>query len=713
MATRACLIDVYDTILTSDFPVRAALLAGLAGVPTQRWAAQWLALSRERDLGILTMARAFAQNLEACGVEPDPELVDRLVARDAELIISASRVFDDVAPFLTKVRAEGIGIAIVSNCAGNTRPMLAAKGLLDLADAAILSCEAGAMKPDPEIYLAALRELGAPAGEAVFLDDQPRFCAAAAALGIHAIQVIRPGTTRPADPLFSPVTSLLDALCLLLSRCQTNPWSSHPPPHAKLGTMTTSGSSGPQVAIVGGGISGLAAAFVLRNATVDGAPVRVTVLEGAPRLGGKLSASEVAGVSMDEGAEALLARRPEGIDLITAMGRGGELVPAGTTSSAIWTRGAMRALPRRQFMGVPADIDELAATEVISPEGVARARREQRLDRDGDISVAAAVGGALGPEVVDRLVDPLLGGVYAGRSEDLSFEATLAPLAAASRTHPALTSAAEVLTPRPADPEAKPAAVFVTLTAGLGTLPAAVAAASGAQVRTRAMVRGLARTASGWRLTIGSAADPGYLDADAVILACPAAPAARLLAQAAPTAATALAEIPYASMAIITLAYKADAFPDTTRSGYLVPAVDGKAVKAATFSTVKWPHLARAAADAGSPVHIARCSVGRIGEVALLQRDDEDLIALAAAELAEATGITGSPIESRVTRWGGGLPQYNVGHLDRVARIRAAVAGQPGLAVAGAAYDGVGIPACISTAATAAAQVLAHLEANA
>jgi oxygen-dependent protoporphyrinogen oxidase len=477
--------------------------------------------------------------------------------------------------------------------------------------------------------------------------------------------------------------------------------------------MTTNGSSARHVVVVGGGIAGLAAAFFLRDATVGGQSVRVTVLEGSPRLGGKLSASEVAGISMDEGAEALLARRPEGIDLITATSAG-ELVPAGTTSSAIWTRGIMRPLPRRQFMGVPADIGELAATGVVSAAGIARARQEAAVERDSqDVTVTQYVGGALGAEVVDRLVDPLLGGVYAGRSEDLSFNATLAPLAVATRQHPVLTQAAAALIPaRPADPSAEPAPVFVTLTTGLGTLPETVATASGARVRTSAMVRELARTPDGWRLTVGSAAAPEYLTADAVILACPAPPAGRLLAEAVPQAARALAGIPYASMAIITLAYPSPPQPEAQRSGYLVPAVDGKAVKAVTFSTVKWPHLGKAAADAGRDVHIVRCSVGRTGEVALLQRDDKDLVSLAAAELAEATGVTGAPVESRVTRWGGGLPQYNVGHLDRVARIRAAVASQPGLAVAGAAYDGVGVPACVGTARQAVGQVLAHLTAE-
>jgi protoporphyrinogen/coproporphyrinogen III oxidase len=171
-------------------------------------------------------------------------------------------------------------------------------------------------------------------------------------------------------------------------------------------------------------------------------------------------------------------------------------------------------------------------------------------------------------------------------------------------------------------------------------------------------------------------------------------------------AAAALAEIRYASMAIITLAYPETAFDvPLTRSGFLVPAVDGKAVKAVTFSSVKWPHLRR-----GDPgLHIVRCSVGRLGEDAVLQRDDPELAGLAAADLADATGVRGDPVDVRVSRWGGGLPQYSVGHLDRVARIRAGIAAEPGLAVCGAAYDGVGIPACISTARLAVDQVLAYL----
>jgi oxygen-dependent protoporphyrinogen oxidase len=464
------------------------------------------------------------------------------------------------------------------------------------------------------------------------------------------------------------------------------------------------------VAVIGGGVAGLTAAFLLKDAGLA-----VTVLEGSPRLGGKLSVSEVGGVAVDAGAEALLARRPEGVGLIGELGLAGELETPGTTAAGIWTRGQVRALPRRQFMGVPADFDELGATGILSGGGLTRARQDLSLPDSasgGDESVTSRVGARFGPEVVDRLVEPLLGGVYAGRCEDLSFEATLPALAHAARGRRSLTQAAASILP-PAPPPGQPAAgqpapppVFTTLTGGLGTLPAALADASGAAVRTSAMVRELARTSTGWRLTVGSAHAPEQLDADAVIIAVPGRPASRLLAGVAGTVAAALAEIRYASMAIITLAYPETAFDvPLTRSGFLVPAVDGKAVKAVTFSSVKWPHLRR-----GDPgLHIVRCSVGRLGEDAVLQRDDPELAGLAAADLADATGVRGDPVDVRVSRWGGGLPQYSVGHLDRVARIRAGIAAEPGLAVCGAAYDGVGIPACISTARLAVDQVLAYL----
>jgi putative hydrolase of the HAD superfamily len=214
---KACLVDVYDTILTTDFVARQAALAELAGVEAEPFRATWVTLARERDSGELSMAGAFARTLAACGRDPDPGLVERLVEADAELIGPHTEVCADSVPFLEAVRREGILVALVSNCADNTRAMLAAKGLLDLADEAILSCEIGIAKPDPAIYLIALQELGVLSADAVMLDDQGRFCAGAQAVGVRAVQVIRPGIAgHPADSRFQSVPSLGDALPLVL-----------------------------------------------------------------------------------------------------------------------------------------------------------------------------------------------------------------------------------------------------------------------------------------------------------------------------------------------------------------------------------------------------------------------------------------------------------------------------------------------------------------
>jgi protoporphyrinogen/coproporphyrinogen III oxidase len=228
----------------------------------------------------------------------------------------------------------------------------------------------------------------------------------------------------------------------------------------------------------------------------------------------------------------------------------------------------------------------------------------------------------------------------------------------------------------------------------------------GASVRLESTVRALDRAPCGWRLIIGSAAAPEIIEADAVVLAVPAAPAGRLLASSVPAAAAELGAVDYASMAIVTLAFSASAFEKPLDgSGFLVPAVEGRLVKAATFSSVKWSWYA----DAAPGLVVLRCSIGRYGDVGDLQRSDDELIAGAVRDLATLAGVRGVPVDAVVTRWGGALPQYNVGHLDRVARIKAAVADVAGLAVCGAAYDGIGIPACIGSGRAAATQILRGL----
>jgi oxygen-dependent protoporphyrinogen oxidase len=450
--------------------------------------------------------------------------------------------------------------------------------------------------------------------------------------------------------------------------------------------------------VVGAGISGLAAA---RTLVLDGR-VRVTVLEGSARTGGKLLRGEVAGVETDLGAEAVLARRPEGVALIESLGL--EQVSPVTTQAAIWTRGQLRRLPADQVMGVPASLRSLAASHVVSRAGVARASLDRTLPSTSigsDISVAAYIGARMGHEVVDRLVEPLLGGVYAGRADELSLRATLPQIAAVADQR----SLFRALSSRPAQPPAGP--VFAGLAGGVGQLAEALTAsltAAGVDVLLDTTVRELARLPTGWQLVTGSAASAKSISSDAVVLALPATPAGRLLTDVAPRAAHDLAAIEYASMAIVTLAFTSASFEKPlSGSGFLVPAVDGRLIKAATFSTEKWGWYDDAAGV------LVRCSIGRYGDVGDLQRSDDELVAGAVRDLAAAVGVRRVPRDAVVTRWGGGLPQYSVGHLDRVARIKAALAAVPGLAACGAAFDGVGIPACIGSGTVAATQVLAKL----
>jgi oxygen-dependent protoporphyrinogen oxidase len=317
--------------------------------------------------------------------------------------------------------------------------------------------------------------------------------------------------------------------------------------------------------------------------------------------------------------------------------------------------------------------------------------------------VGQYVGRRLGREVVERLVDPLLGGVYAGRADELSLRATMPALAAALDEHGGklVTAARSVVDAAPAD--AGPA--FATLTGGLGTLPEAVARASGADIRLRLPIRRVERTAGGgFRLVGGPVPDPVALVADAVIVAAPAGKAAGLLEGLAPWAAHELAAMEYASIGIVTLAFPASALAGLSGSGLLVPSVDGAGpVKAVTYSSRKWAHLD------GREVAIVRASVGRHREARVLHREDPELIRLVLTQLAALAGIRAAPVAHRVTRWGGALPQYAPGHLERVRRIRADVARVPGMAVCGAAFDGVGVPACIRSGYAAAARVVEHL----
>ncbi|WP_133899676.1 protoporphyrinogen oxidase [Streptomyces sp. KS 21] len=475
------------------------------------------------------------------------------------------------------------------------------------------------------------------------------------------------------------------------------------------GPAGPAGASAParHAVVIGGGIAGLAAAHRL---LADG--LRVTLLEAGPRLGGKLLAGELAGAPVDLGAESVLARRPEALELARAVGLGEALQPPATATAHLWTRGALRPMPRGHVMGVPGDLAPLAASGVLSAEGLARIEAERELppaEIGEDVAVGEYVAARLGHEVVDRLVEPLLGGVYAGNAYRISMRAAVPQLFEAARTHASLGDGVRALQHRAAaqQPEQAGRPVFSGIDGGIGRLPQAVAEAcraAGARISTGTAVRELLRTAGGWRVVTGAE----VIDADAVVLAVPAGPAARLLDGHAPAAAAELRTVEYASMALVTMAFRRSELPAVITgggaSGFLVPPVDGRTIKASTFSSNKW---AWAGADPG--LFLLRTSVGRYGDEGDLGREDSELVEVSLRDLGEAVGLAARPVASTVTRWDGGLPQYPVGHLARVARIRGAVAALPGLAVCGALYDGVGIPACIASAGKAADVVKATL----
>ncbi|MFJ3170947.1 protoporphyrinogen oxidase [Streptomyces roseus] len=478
------------------------------------------------------------------------------------------------------------------------------------------------------------------------------------------------------------------------------------------GSADAAGGGAParHAVVVGGGIAGLAAAHRL---LVDG--LRVTLLEAGPRLGGKLLAGELAGAPVDLGAESVLARRPEALELARAVGLGEALQPPATATAHLWTRGALRPMPRGHVMGVPGDLAPLAASGVLSAEGLARIEAERELapaEIGEDVAVGEYVAARLGHEVVDRLVEPLLGGVYAGNAYRISMRAAVPQLFEAARRHASLGEGVRELQDRAAVQQAGQAArpVFSGIEGGIGRLPLAVAEAcraAGARLSTGTPVRGLLRTAGGWKVVT----DAAVIDADAVVLALPAGPAARLLEALAPAAATELRSVEYASMALVTMAFRRSELPaaitDGGASGFLVPPVDGRTVKASTFSSNKW-----AWAGADPELFLLRTSVGRYGDEGDLGREDSELVDVSLRDLGEAVGLAARPLASTVTRWDAGLPQYPVGHLSRVERIRSAVAALPGLAVCGALYDGVGIPACIASAARAADVVKATFAAS-
>ena len=462
------------------------------------------------------------------------------------------------------------------------------------------------------------------------------------------------------------------------------------------------GPAGPSVVVVGGGIAGLAVARELAPAGVGA----ITVLEAGPRWGGKLARVVVDGVALDSGAESVLARRPEAVALATDLGLADLVVHPTPAKAQVLLAGRVTGLPP-SALGVPSDLDAL--TGYLTPDGLRRARQEPGLPApplSTDVGIGALVDERFGSEVTDRLLEPLLGGVYAGHARQLSFAAASPALFERARSGGSLLGHARQLA---ATAERGP--VFAGLSGGITTLVDALVADLDARrvtLRTGVTVRELRpRPGGGYRLLCGPVPAAELLDADAVVLAAPATATGRLLSPVTEVAAE-LAAIPYASTALVTLVLRGAVL---SGSGLLVPPGELPSIKALTYSSTKWEWIGEAARSTWGPdASVVRVSVGRLGEERLLQLDDDALVARTWAEARALPGWTGARlVRGQVTRWGGALPQYLVGHRDLVARLRRSVAGLTGLAVCGAALDGVGVAACLASASAAAAKVSADL----
>ena len=453
------------------------------------------------------------------------------------------------------------------------------------------------------------------------------------------------------------------------------------------------------VAVVGGGVAGMAAALDLATAGAE-----VALLEAGDRLGGKVRTGSLAGVAMDVGPDSFLARRPEAVQLCTELGLADDLVPPAATSAGVWSRGRVRVLPAGQVLGVPTDAVALARSGIVSPVGAARAALEplwpgRPLGGDEDVAVGALTGRRFGRAVAERLVDPLLGGINAGNTDSLSVDAAAPQLAAAARRARSLVRGLR------SGPAPAPGPVFLTHPGGLSVVVDALAdrlGSLGVAVSRSCPVEAVEpRPGGGYRL----ATPGGALEVEGVVLAAPAPATARLLAAAAPRAAPPLDGVRAASVVLVGLAYRSgDAPVDPVGSGFLVPRPEGRLMTACSWASAKWPHL-----GADGIVRL-RVSAGRVDDPRAMAMDDDDVVQRLRVELAAAVGVEAEPVDVVVARWPDGFPQYAPGHLRRIAGVHAELDRvAPGLALAGAGLGGVGLPACIGSGRAAAARVLAAL----
>jgi len=433
------------------------------------------------------------------------------------------------------------------------------------------------------------------------------------------------------------------------------------------------------VAVVGGGISGLTAAYTLRERFPDRS---VALIESAERLGGKLHTTSIDGIRIEAGADSFLARDEIVVDLCKQIGIAEELRAPAVFGAVVWTDAGPKRLPSGTVMGVPASIGAALGAEPLSLRGRLRALGDLVLPgplRGPDVAVGHFIRKRFGAEVLERMVDPILAGTRAGDAGTLSLAACMPQIDLAARTRRSVIAGLRGAGGPPP---------FLAPDKGMGRLVEALSGAlDGTEVMTGAAVLEVRPgERSGWRLAL----EGGGVEARSVVVALPAGRAAEILAGMAPDAARELRGINHASVAAVTLVYPSGALslPAGT-SGFLVPSYTGRLLSAGTWWSLKWPGT-----GAGDRT-VVRAFIGRAGQDVALDEDDDELIERSAREIGRLVGTTSSPQHGRVHRWPEGLPQYEVGHADRVERIGRSLRNHRGLLLAGADYRGTGIPDCI------------------
>ncbi|MGV1003461.1 MAG: protoporphyrinogen oxidase [Candidatus Nanopelagicales bacterium] len=457
------------------------------------------------------------------------------------------------------------------------------------------------------------------------------------------------------------------------------------------------------VIIVGGGVSGLATAHFLR--VTGGDDVEVTVLEAETASGGKIRTRLLAGYAVDTGPDAFLSRSAPLRTLLAQLGLTEEVVGPAASGAFIWSRKKLRPLPAGATFGVPEKVWPLVRTGLISPLGALRAAADVLLPATklaDDPTVEQVVAPRLGREVFDRMVEPLLGGVHAGTATELSAHSSVPEIEAMVRGKRSLilsmgrSKKAKRSAVTPAG--AKPVAPLVSLRGGLGRLTGALASALGADVHTGVDVTGVYKQGDGYEVRAGSRS----WRADEVVLATPAPVSSRLLAQFDPALAGLLDQIGYVGVANVTFALPAaDLPPLPAGTGFLVPPIEGEFIVGCTWLSAKWPHLVN------DEVVLIRAMVGRAGDDRWATLSDPELVAWIRSDLERMTGIPAeiAAVDTIVQRWPAAMPQYTVGHADRLAVLDHRLAEHPGLHVVGAAYRGVGLAGCVAAAQTLAARI--------